>query len=233
MRILGIVFAATCAVAGFTPAATAQGLDPEMLIKWTRATVVHYDVVAEYSRGTQILTGGSFGRWRETAVKDRFEVSFDWNPTINAFVGKPVFKNAPSTVGSVFEGACRQPKVDGLYEHLEILEAKGGHLELELTIRRMYPGGASPYLNENGVCGMEALAPKTVTATHVLGVVPGSAFAAPQFAPKHVRVGEQPSATGAVTVGKDEKTIVVDDTATNGWKYTYTLKIVKEGGGLK
>ena len=233
MRILRIVFAATFAVAGFTPAASAQSTDPEKFLKWAGATVVHYDVVAEYSRVTQILTGGSFGRWRETAVKDRFEVSFDWNPSMNAFVGKPVFKNAPSTVGTVFEGACRQPKIDGPYEHLEILEAKGGHLELELTIRRVYPGGASPYLNENGVCGMEALGPKAVAATHVLAVVPGSAFAMPQFAPKHVRVGEQRSATGAVIVGKDEKTIVVDDTATNGWKYTYTLKIVQEGGGLK
>lgn len=227
MRALRIVLAAACTVAGFTPAASAQNIDPELLLKWAGAEVIHYDVVAEYSRVTQILTGGSFGRWRETAVKDRFEVSFDWNPTINEFVGRPVFKNAPSTVGTVFEGACQQPKVDGPYEHLEILEAKGGHLELELTIRRVYPGGASPYLNENRICGMEALAPKTVTATHVLAVVPGTGFAMPENAPKHVRVGEQRSATGAVTIGNDEKTIVVDDTATNGWKYTYTLRIVR------
>lgn len=233
MRILRMVFAATFALAGVAPVASAQGIDPEMLMKWAGATVVHYDVVAEYSRVTEILTGGSFGHWRETAVKDRFEVSFDWNPSVNALVGKPVFRNVPSTVATVFEGACQQPKVDGPYEHLEILDAKADHVELELTIRRVYPGGASPYLNENRVCGMEALAPKTVTVTHVLTVVPGSLFAMPQNAPEHVRVGEQRSATGAVTVGKDEKTIVVDDTATNGWKYTYTLKIVKEGGGLR
>jgi len=233
MRILRMVFAATFAWAGFTPAASAQDIDPELFMKWSMAEVVHYDVVAEYSHVTDVLTGGSFARWKKTRVEDRFEVSFDWNPTINAFVGKPVFRNAPSTVGTVFEGACQQPKVDGPYEHLEILEAKGGHLELELTIKRVYPGGASPYLNENRVCGMEALAPKTVTATHVLAVVPGSSFATPQNAPKAVRVGEDRSATGVVTVGKDQKTIVVDDTATNGWKYTYTLKIVKEGGGLR
>jgi hypothetical protein len=93
--------------------------------------------------------------------------------------------------------------------------------------KRTYPGGAVPYLNENRVCGMEAVAPKTEDVAHALMVIPGTFFAMPPGSIKTAHVGEHRSATGVVTIGKDQKTIVVDDTAENGWKYTYTLTIVK------
>ena len=235
MRVLKTEIGAALILALFTPPAEAQQIDPELLMKWSMAEVIHYDVVAEYSHSTEILTGGSFGRWRQVAVKDRFEISFDVSPATAAFVGKPVFKNLPSTVSKVFEGTpCQPPKVDGPYEHLEVIDVKTGLGQLELTAKRVYPAGASPYpyqgdragLDEKNACSLEAIAAKTVTVTHVIPAIPGKFLVMPQLAPKHIRIGEKVSETSEVKIGNDQKTIVVDDPP-NGWKYTYTIRIVK------
>ena len=235
MRVLKSVIGAALILSVFAPPAAAQQIDPELLMKWSMAEVIHYDVVAEYSRVTQILTGGSLGQRVAVAVKDRFEISFDVSPATAAFVGKPVFRNLPSTVSKVFEGTpCQPPKVDGPYEHLEVIDVKTGLGQLELTAKRVYPAGASPYLgggqrvgNETQQCGIEASAAKTVTVTHVIPAIPGKFLVMADLAPKHIRIGENVSETNTVTIGKDEKTIVVDDTATNGWKYPYTIRIAK------
>jgi hypothetical protein len=236
MRVLKTMTGVALILAIFAPPAEAQQIDPELLMKWSTAEVIHYDVVAEYSRVTEIMTGGSLGQWKAAAVKDRFEISFDVSPATATFVGKPVFKNLPSTVSKVFEGTpCQPPKVDGPYEHLEVIDVKTGLGQLELTAKRVYPAGASPYpyqcdragLDEKNACSLEAIAAKTVTVTHVIPAIPGKFLVMADLAPKHVRIGENVSETNTVTIGKDEKTIVVDDTATNGWKYTYTIRIAK------
>src|SRR5262245_47443411 len=109
MKIFRTWCAAALVLGLFAPPAEAQQIDPELFMKWSTAEMVHYDVVAEYSRSTEILTGGSHGRWRKVAVKDRFEISFDVSPATATFLGKPVFKNLPSTVSRVFEDSPCQP----------------------------------------------------------------------------------------------------------------------------
>jgi hypothetical protein len=200
----------------------AQDLD--QMVKWTAAEVIHYDVVAEYSGQTRILVGDS-GRVTgySTQVKDRYEIGFDWNPTEMAMVGKPVFKNFPATLpngtpaGTMFGQSCPQPKMNGSYDHVEVLGAKTGLLgsnSLELSVRRTYPAGSIPYAAE-GPCTNWAEAPKkTETATDGVLVPPGLYLA-------------MPTAAGAnITFGKDGKTMILQDTP-NGWTYTYTLRIVK------
>jgi hypothetical protein len=236
MRVLKTVIGAALTLAVFASPAAARQIDPELLMKWSLAEVIHYDVVAEYSHLTEILTGGSVGQWRKVAVKDRFEISFDVSPATATFLGKPVFKNLPSTVSKVFEGTpCQPPKVDGPYEHLEVIDVKTGLGQLELTAKRVYPAGASPYpyrgdragLTEKNACSLEAIAAKTVTVTHVIPAIAGKFLVMADLAPKHIRIGEKVSETSEVKIGNDQKTIVVDDTAENGWKYTYTIRIVK------
>jgi hypothetical protein len=226
MKILKLLCAGALMSAFFAPAAAAQGFDPELFMKWAQAEVVHYDVVAEYSGVTVTLTGGkgSMKSWNQSAVKDRFEISFDFNPAKLMLVGTPVFRNSPSTASKVFEGACQQPVFNGPYEHLEIVGVTFSFPgELQLTAKRMFPAGAAPNQNEVGRCGLEAVAAKTETVTHLLPVILGQVLVMPAAGPSEVRIGE--GSSGKVTIGKDQKTIVVDNAG--GWKYTYTLRIAK------
>jgi len=220
MKILATALVLLAAPLASLPA---QQMDMEMRMKWALAELVHYDVVAEYSAPTSTLIDGGY----KTAVKDRFELSFDYAPTKVSVVGKPAFKNVASTVSNVYEGVCRQPEVNGPYEHLEVLDTKPAMGTVDLTIKRTFPAGGTPFVNEEGKCGLRPAAARVETVTHSIPVIPGTFFATPSLAPKHVRIGEKASETNTVTIGKDEKTIVVDDSAVNGWKYTYTLKIAK------
>ena len=76
----------------------AQNIDE--MARWTSAEVVHYDVIAEYTGTTPILVPnkGATVTSYPTQVKDRYEIGFDWNPTEMTMVGKPIFKNFPSTL---------------------------------------------------------------------------------------------------------------------------------------
>lgn len=216
------------AVSFLVGAATAQGQDPSLIMKWSMAEIVHYDVVAEYSLNTAVLTGGSQGvrRANSTAVTDRFELSFDWSPMTRALVGEVTFKNAPSTVATTFAGACQPPRVDGKYEHLEVLAATPAMGELTLSVKRAFPAGAIPFLNEEQKCGLDPVTAKTQTIDHIIPVIPGKFLVLPEAAPKHIRIGESESENNTLTIGKDGKTIVVDDTK-DGWTYTYSIRIAK------
>lgn len=215
MRLsFGTIVVTALAIALTAPEARAQDIDAELLLKWGGAQTVHYDVVAEYAGEMTILRGSN--RWGgEALVKDRFEVSFDWSPVQTKLVGKPVFKNFPSTVPpDIFARSCAQPPITGNYDHVEITDVKPSVLGLELAVKRTYPAGQIPYLNEVGKCGLIASPAKTETLTHEIIPPSGTFFATPHLAPKNV------------TVGKDGKTIVVVD-KDKGWKYTYTLRIIE------
>lgn len=220
MRTFSAIVAASLTIVSLAAAVQDQ-MDMELRMKWAMAELVHYDVVAEYSAPTRVIAGF------KTGVKDRFEVSFDYVPLKSSVTGKPVFKNAVSTVTNVFEGApCMQVEALGPYEHLDIMDAKPTLGALELTIKRTFPAGRLPKINEvTGQCEFSGTEAKVETLTHAITVILGTVFGAPALAPKHVRIGESASEDNTVTVGKDQKTIVVD--SATGWKYTYTLRIVK------
>jgi hypothetical protein len=141
-----------------------------------------------------------------------------------ALVGKPVIKNLPTTCSKVFEGACRQPVINGPYEHADVVDAKAGVGDLELTVKRMYPSGSVPSQHEKGECALNPVPPETVTVKHVLPAIPGMFLAMPQAPLTHIKIGESVSENNKVTFGKDQKTILIDDTE-DGWKYTYTLTV--------
>ena len=191
------------------------------MVRWTSAQVVHYDVVAEFS-GAPVVMPLSQVTPYATQVRDRFEIGFDWNPFEMAMVGKPVFKNFPSTLpaGTPPRAApgktCPPPKMNGAYEHVEVIGAKTGTPgtnSLELSVRRTFPGGVIQYALE-GACDLQATsAAKTETLAHSMLVPPGMYIA-------------MPTAAGAgLTIGKDGKSITFVDKL--GWTYAYTLTIVK------
>ena len=202
----------------------AQNIDE--MAKWTSAEVVHYDVVAEYTGTTPVLVPikGAPVTSYPTQVKDRYEIGFDWNPTEMTMVGKPVFKNFPSTLpvgtparSSFNAQTCPQPRMTGSYDHVEVIGAKTGMLgsnSLELSVKRTYPAGAIPYATEVPGCTNWADAPAKIdTVTEGLFVPPGMYLAMPA------------AAAPGMTIGKDGKTINFQDKL--GWAYVYTLRIVK------
>jgi hypothetical protein len=218
----------------FTSLDAAREQDMELRMKWALAEDVHYDVVGEYSAPTEILWPGpnqpGMGSGTRTApVTDRFEISFDMSPMTRTLIGKVAFKNFPSVVGpGLFAGACQQPPpVKGSYEHLEIVDAKFEGTDVVLTTKRTYPEGSLPITNDAG-CGLHAAAATTRTLTHRVPYIPGTFLATPALAPTNIpTVGEENSAaTNKVIVGKDGKTMVLDNSE-RGWKYTYALRIVK------
>ena len=209
--------------------------NPEELMKWGLAEVVHYDIVGEYAAPTMIVApgGGLPGMWSgsdRVAVTDRFEISLDAGRAHIGVVGKPVIRNFPSTMAAkVFEGACRQPPpLSGRYEHIEVIDYKYGINELDLTTKRTYPGASVPLTNEVGHCGLHPVPGRTDTVTHRLPVIEPTFLAMPGALRSASRIGDvdTPSAPNKVTVQPDGKTLIVDDSS-RGWKYTYTLRIVK------
>ncbi len=211
-------------LAVLVPSIRAQNIDE--MARWTSAEVVHYDVIAEYTGSTAVLVAikGAPVTSYPTQVKDRYEIGFDWSPTEMTMVGKPVFKNFPSTLpvgtparSSFNAQACPQPRMTGSYDHVEVIGAKTGMLgsnSLELTVKRTYPAGAIPYATEVPGCSNWAEALATIdTVTEGLFVPPGMYLAMPA------------AAAPGMTIGKDGKTINLQDK--RGWSFTYTLRIVK------
>jgi hypothetical protein len=213
----------------------ARDQDMELRMKWALAEDVHYDVVAEYSAPTEILgpVNESQGRWSgasKAPVADRFEISFDMSPMTRTPIGKVAFKNYPSVVGpGLFAGACQQPPpLKGSYEHLEVVEATVEGTDVVLTTTRTFPEGSVPITNETVPCALHVAPATTRTLTHRVVVIPGTFLATPALAPTNIAtVGEEnSSAPNKVIVAGDGKTMVLDNSA-RGWKYTYTLRIVK------
>ena len=100
---------------------------------------------------------------------------------------------------------------------MEVIGAKTGMLgsnSLELSVKRTYPAGAIPYATEVPGCTNWADTPAKIdTVTEGLFVPPGMYLGMPAAAP------------AGMTIGKDGKTITLQDKL--GWAYTYTLRIVK------
>jgi len=222
MRIRAAILVTLIAASAVSLAARRQDqMDMELRMKWALAELIHYDVVAEYSAKTPVLAG------YKTAVTDRFEVSFDYFPQKASFADKPVFKNNVSTVSKDFEGAaCMHLEALGAYEHLDTVAVKAGLGVLEMTIKRSFPAGRIPRQNEvSGECEFRTSAAKVETLTHLIPMIPGTFFATPGIDVGALRIGEPASGANKTTVGKDGKTMVV--VAQSGWKYTYTVTLVK------
>jgi hypothetical protein len=188
----------------------------DAMVKWGQAQDIHYDVVAEFAKDTHVLDAA---KSLNTFVKDRFEVSFDWDPVQTALIGKPALRNFPSTVptaAQIFAKSCQvPPPFNGAFDYVEIIDAKQqtNSPALEFKAKRTYPEGWIPFVNEDGKCGLRPSPAKTEMVTFGMVVVASVLLAMPQ------------ATSSDLTVLKDGKTIIQRER--DGWTYTYTLRIVK------
>ena len=81
---------------------SAQQMDMAVYNTWSTVTVVHYVVVGEFSAVASVAS--SLDRSTASAkarVKDRVEVTFDWDGSEMKATSTPVIKNFPTTIDSV------------------------------------------------------------------------------------------------------------------------------------
>lgn len=181
-------------------------MDMGVMNKWMAATVIHWSVVGDYEGEALILNVGTSGY---AQVKDHVEIGFDITTAGNGgLVGTPTFKDAPTQIGSLRNGAkgCRAPTVSGRYEHSTITSLKDGlGGQLAMTVRTDYPAGAVPVACTGG----NQASPARSSTTHQDLIVPGIMLLA---------MGDQMSGKD-VRVSKDKKSLIVKR---GGWTYTYT-----------
>ena len=202
--LAAVIFAVLCIA---MPAAAQMKMD--VMQKWMTVTVVHYAVVGEYSVDTLIVDAGTNGR---AEVKDQVEINFDWDQTEGKLVGEATFKNLPSMMGALRNGAdgCQVPTLDGPYEHFTLQSVKPGiGAQLALTAQRDYPAAGMP---RNCTGGLESVPAKSVVVNEGL-TVPGTMMLAMEL-----------EAGGNLTISPAGNSLIFTD---KGWTWTYTPTPVK------
>jgi hypothetical protein len=184
-------------------------MNQDVMMKWMDAKVVHYSVVGDFEGEDMVVQAGTNGYAR---VKDHVEIGFDYDITQAKLVGAAVFKNFPTEMGALRNGAdrCRAPTIAGNYEHATIESLKDGQGgQLQMVVRTEFP---TAQMTVACTGGNQAVAAH-VKSDHVDFIVPGIMMLA---------MGD--AMTGELTVSKDHKSFIVKKV---GWTYVYTPTKVK------
>jgi hypothetical protein len=193
----------------------AAAQDVELMARWTAIPVVRYAVVGQFNGQPEVIRGAQ-GFNRQGQVTDRVEITFDWNQNESALVGAATFKNFPSSVSLIEGSGCPPTRVNGAYEHLEIVSVAQLSSVLQMAATRSFPAGSVPYAGE-ATCGAgwDDAAARSEAVEMMLIVPPTVYFGMPSAA----------LGTGT-SISKDGKSIVLVDEA-SGWTWTYTPTAVK------
>jgi hypothetical protein len=197
---LAALFAATAFSAN---PVTAQ-FDAEVMQKWMTVTVIHYEVTGEFSGSAMVVRAGTNGM---AEVKDRVEISLDYDQTTAKLAGEPAIKNFPTELGVLRNGAegCTPPTLHGSYEHFTLLSLKKGLAgQLDMTAQTNYPAADMPRVCTGAA---EAVPARTVKVQEDF-VVPGVMLLAMPLDP-----------SGPVTLSPDRGSLIQ---AAKGWTWTYT-----------
>jgi hypothetical protein len=188
--------------------------DVDAMATWTAYTVVHYEVVGEYSGLAPLLVARSLNR--QTQVADRVEFELDWNQQEFKLVGTPVVRNFPSKLGAIAPVAnCPAPRVDGAFELMTLQAVKAdGPMSMSGLVtlhgKREHPAGAIPSMNEFGCEAWTAVEAKSEDVQIDVQLPPAMSLAMPGGAP--------------YTLSPDGKSLIVQGA---GWVWTCTPTGVK------
>jgi hypothetical protein len=210
-NLLSTVFA----VASCAAAAQVAGQDLDLMVKWTAAEVVHYDVTMEFAGEGQILKEG--GQFRTAPVTDRVEVAFDWNQNEMKLVGTPVIKNFPSTKGDMppdkREG-CPAPRVTGgTYDYINVTAVTSVEYNpaLQFTATRSFAAGTIPAFDDQERCTQSIDSPAATERVELgLLVLPAMYLGMPAAGGQGIQVDAAKSTIKSVD---------------QGWTNTYKLSI--------
>ena len=191
------------------------------MAKWTSATIVRYQILAEFSGDAVVAriprSGAAGGVTAQ--VTDRFEVDLQWNQQEYAIVGMPVIRNVSSTKGAFTPWKC-PVTAPGPFEHATVVAVRDDAAlryanGVMAEFRRDLSAGTFATMNEVGPCALVLTGPATTeTVRHPLPVPNGMMLS-------------MPSGQGGYT--HNGKAFVIKDASTpgKGWTYTVTPTIVK------
>lgn len=172
-------------------------------------TVVHFDVVGEVTDKHVQIPIEDADLYADVA--DRVTLSFDWDQDKGALVGVPSFQNFPATVSNL-EGmavGCPPGKLNGAYEHFDIVEIKVNELgAIELIGKRIHP---DTMVAESCGSGLRLYKGGDETRSEYIGAPDPAALAYGNMLPKG----------GPIAVTPDGKSIVMT-ALNNNWVWTYT-----------
>lgn len=191
------------------------------MAKWTSASIVRYQILAEFSGGPVVASIPSLGPGRGVTaqVTDRFEVDLQWNQQDFAIVGMPVIRNFPSVKGALTPSKCPMSAA-GPFEHATVVAVRDDAAlryanGVMAEVRRDLSAGTLATMNEVGPCANVLSGPATMeTVRHPLPVPNGMMLAMP---------------SGQGGYKHDGKAFVIPDPSAplKGWSYTVTPTIVK------
>jgi hypothetical protein len=199
-----------CAMTMIVAPAFSQNFDAAAEAKWSKVEIVHFEVVGEIADKHVQIPPVDADLYAD--VKDRVTLSFDWNRKKNIFIGLPKFQNHPgiATNLSGMERSCTAGKINGPYEHFDIVEIKqtAPGDAVELIGKRIHP---ETLVSES--CGPKLRPYKG-------GVTAQSVYISPPDPQMLAMAGMLP-ANSPIKATPDGKSIVMK-ALNNNWVWTYT-----------
>ena len=210
MKLASIAAPAVLAASLMAWPALAQPFDAAAEAKWSKVEIVHFEVVGEIADKHVQIPPVDADLYAD--VSDRVTLSFDWNRKKNIFVGTPKFQNQPGKVTNLvgMERKCPTGKLNGPYEHFDIVEIKQsapGEAP-ELVGKRVHP---DTMVAES--CGSNLRLYKGA-------VSPASVYIGPPD-PVMLAMAKMLPADSPIKVSADGKSIVMT-ALNNNWVWTYT-----------
>jgi hypothetical protein len=203
------IIIALCFLIALQPApAQGQQMDREVMMRWSRAQIVHYHIVGVYQAQTDVIGDANWIGYAD--VKDRVIIDLNWKLSASMFVGTPIIVNEKSTISNLrnYQPGCAPPVLKGEYEHYDLLGMKAGMAgALELQVRTTYPA---------------AEVVQSCTGTHK--AVPGNIDVRPEdfVVPSPVMLAMPLPDSDDLSISKDKKSFIVKK---NGWTWTFTPSI--------
>ncbi|MDZ4728873.1 MAG: hypothetical protein SH820_02910 [Xanthomonadales bacterium] len=178
----------------------------------TTATIIHYEAVGVVSEKHVQIPPTDADLYAD--ISDKVSLSFDWNKDKNEFVGTPEFKNYPGTATNLMgmDEKCPTGKINGAYEHFDIVEVKPGFDGgIELIGKRIHP---ETQVAESCGAGLRTYPGKEVPVTEY--TVP--------LDPAMLMLMAMMPADGPITASADGKSLIMK-TLNDGWVWTYTPSV--------
>src|SRR5215210_3915552 len=211
-RSINVLLALPVFAAAFTAKVDAQQVDNDLMMKWSNASIVRFQVVGEYKGDATIMASQKVRR--DAHVADHVSLAFNWNQAENTIVGNPTIKNSASTAVIIPVTGCPAARISRAYDHWDVQSSVTVANTLRLSGLKTFAAGSVPYANEK-TCGTywDDVDQPAATVTMMLPIPSTLVFAMP------AALGE------GMVLSADKKSIVV--TNPDGWTWTFTPTIVK------
>jgi hypothetical protein len=210
MKLASIAVPVVLAASLAASPVVARGFDAAAEARWSKVEIVHFEVVGEIADKHVQIPPIDADLYAD--VVDRVTLSFDWNRKKNAFVGTPKFQNDPGKVTNLvgMERKCPTGKLNGPYEHFDIVEIKQSApgQAPQLVGKRVHP---DTMVAE--ACGSKLRLVKG-------GVTPQTVYIGPPD-PQMLAMGDMLPANSPIKVSPDGKSIIMT-AQNNNWVWTYT-----------